>query len=86
MTDYMEGADWGGRTVVFYSKNDLPGVWPVDALGNPLYPCMPGGEEQRRVGKMLSFNIIMYALTGTYKTDAVHQPILLERLRQRGEE
>lgn len=85
VADYMEGLEWGARTVVFYSKNDLPGVWPVDAFGSSLYACVPGGEPQRLAGKMLTFNILMYALTGTYKQDAVHQPFLLERLRQRGE-
>jgi hypothetical protein len=33
-----------------------------------------------------SFNIIMYALTGTYKQDAVHQPFILDKLRRRGNE
>jgi len=79
---FMEGVQWGGRTAVIYSRNDLPGAWPKDALGNPLYQCAPGGEAQRSTGKKLSVNIIMYSLTGSYKLDAIHQPFILEKLRQ----
>ncbi|MFA6584103.1 MAG: DUF4159 domain-containing protein [Elusimicrobiaceae bacterium] len=86
VADYMEGVDWGSRTVLVYSKNDLPGAWPLDALGRPLYPCVPGGEPQRLQAQLQSFNIIMYALTGTYKQDAVHQPFILDKLRRRGNE
>lgn len=77
----LEGVSWAGRTAVVYSRNDLLGVWPKDALGNPLYACPPGGEAQRLNGKKLAVNIIMYALTGNYKADAVHQPFLLQKMR-----
>lgn len=79
----LEGVNHGNRTAVIYSRNDLLGIWVKDALGNPLYPCVPGGEVQRMNGKKLSLNIIMYILTGSYKLDAVHQPFIMEKLRQR---
>lgn len=77
----VEGLDWNGKTVVLYSRNDLLGAWARDPLGRYLFPCEPGGEAQRMDARKLTVNIIMYALTGTYKADAVHQPFLLERLR-----
>jgi hypothetical protein len=77
----LEGLSWGSRTVVVYSRNDLLGAWVKDALGAPLFPCVPGGEPQRMNAKKVTGNIIMYALTGTYKLDAVHQPFILQKLR-----
>ncbi|OGR82331.1 MAG: hypothetical protein A3J74_04095, partial [Elusimicrobia bacterium RIFCSPHIGHO2_02_FULL_57_9] len=79
---HLEGVSWAGRTAVIYSRNDLLGVWPKDALGKPLYPCSSaGGETQRVNGRKLAINIMMYALTGNYKADAVHQPYLLQKMR-----
>jgi hypothetical protein len=77
----LEGVSWGTRTVALYSRNDLLGAWVRDALGAPLLPCAPGGEPQRLNAKKVTGNIIMYALTGTYKLDAVHQPFILQKLR-----
>jgi len=77
----VDGLQWGGRSVVVYSRNDLLGAWAKDALGQPLYECVPGGEPQRWSAKKLTLNIVMYALTGNYKGDAVHQPYLLQKMR-----
>jgi len=78
----VEGAGWAGKTVVLYSRNDLLGAWAMDPLGKHLYECVPGGEAQRMEARKLSLNIIMYALTGSYKADAVHQPFILQKMRQ----
>lgn len=77
----VEGVDWGGKTVVLYSRNDLLGAWAKDPLGKFLYECAPGGEAQRMEARKLTLNIVMYALTGSYKADAVHQPFILEKMR-----
>lgn len=77
----LEGMPWSGRMAVVYSRNDLLGLWVKDALGRPLLPCLPGGEPQRHSGRKLTLNILMYSLTGDYKSDAVHQPYLLQKMR-----
>ncbi len=77
----LEGIQWAGRTAVIYSRNDLLGAWAKDALGKPLHECVPGGEAQRLAARKLTLNIVMYALTGNYKSDAVHQPYLLQKMR-----
>ncbi|HAM34950.1 MAG TPA: hypothetical protein DCP85_03350 [Elusimicrobia bacterium] len=77
----LEGVSWGGRAAVVYSRNDLLGAWVKDPLGRPLLPCLPGGEAQRHNARKLTLNIIMYSLTGSYKSDAVHQPYLLQKMR-----
>ena len=48
----------------------------------PMFPVMPGGERQREMANRFGVNLVMYALTGNYKTDQVHIPALLERLGQ----
>ncbi len=77
----LEGVSWDGRTAVIYSRDDLLGVWVKDALGQPAYQCQPGGPAQCQDGRRLALNIVMYALTGSYKADAVHQPYLMQKMR-----
>jgi hypothetical protein len=77
----LEGAPWGDRTAVLYSRDDVLGAWARDALGRPLKACVPGGEGQRELAERLSLNVLMYSMTGSYKSDAVHQAAILEKLR-----
>ena len=55
-------------------------AWALDDRNQPLFPVVPGGERQREMAFRTGVNIVMYALTGNYKTDQVHVPALLERL------
>jgi hypothetical protein len=41
---------------------------------------VPGGEFQREMAYRFGVNLVMYALTGNYKTDQVHVPSLLRKL------
>jgi hypothetical protein len=68
--------------VAVYTRNDVLGAWAKDPLGHYLYDCAPGGDAQRMAARKLALNIVIYALTGSYKADAVHQPFLLEKMRQ----
>jgi len=81
VTGSIEGIDWAGKTVMVYTRNDILGAWARDPLGAFLYECAPGREAQRMQAKKLTLNIVMYALTGSYKADAVHQPYILQKLR-----
>lgn len=83
VNNYLEGINLSGRTAVIYSQNDLFGAWAKDRLGNYLYSCIPGGETQRLEAIKLTANIFLYVLTGTYKTDYIHQPFIKEKLRRR---
>jgi len=76
--NFIEGCKLGDRFCIIYSQNDLLGAWEKDNLGNYLYPSP---EKQRWEAKKLSLNIIMYALTGTYKTDMIHVPFIKSKLR-----
>jgi hypothetical protein len=71
-----------GVTSIIIGSNDYAGAWAIDANGAPLLPVAPGGEDQREFAYRTGINIVMYALTGNYKSDQVHVPALLERLGQ----
>jgi hypothetical protein len=71
-----------GVSGVVVGGNDYAAAWATDELGQPLFPVTPGGERQREMAYRFGVNIIMYALTGNYKSDQVHVPAILERLGQ----
>ncbi|HEY2069521.1 MAG TPA: DUF4159 domain-containing protein [Rhizomicrobium sp.] len=69
-----------GVSPVIIGGNDYAAAWAIDAGGQPLHDVSPGGEEQREMSVRFGINVVMYALTGNYKTDQVHAPALLQRL------
>ena len=71
-----------GVASVIVGSNDWAGAWAVDASGRPLHAAVPGGEPQRELAYRFGVNLVMYALTGNYKSDQVHVPAILERLGQ----
>jgi hypothetical protein len=71
-----------GVSSVIVGSNDYAGAWAMDDHNQPLYPVVPGGEPQREQAYRFGVNLVMYALTGNYKTDQVHVPAILERLGQ----
>lgn len=71
-----------GRVAAVYCGNDLHGAWARDPLGHPLYVCEPGGEPQRQEAVKNMVNIALFSVTGTYKTDAIHQPFIERKLGQ----
>jgi hypothetical protein len=71
-----------GVSSVIVGANDWAGGWAIDRDGRPLYACVPGGEQQRETALRFGINLVMYVLTGNYKSDQVHVPAILERLGQ----
>jgi hypothetical protein len=71
-----------GVASVIVGGNDWAGAWALDEQGRPAFPCVPGGEPQREIATRFGVNLVMYVLTGNYKTDQVHVPAILERLGQ----
>jgi hypothetical protein len=71
-----------GVANVIVGSNDYAGAWAVDGNGRPLHAVVPGGEMQRELAYRFGVNLVMYALTGNYKSDQVHVPAILERLGQ----
>ncbi|MYK31433.1 MAG: DUF4159 domain-containing protein [Boseongicola sp. SB0670_bin_30] len=71
-------------TPVVIGGNDWAAAWAMDARGRPMFPVGRGfsGERQREIAYRFGVNLIMYVLTGNYKSDQVHVPALLDRLGQ----
>jgi len=69
-----------GVSPVIIGGNDWAAAWATDSQGRPLADVTPGGDEQREMAIRFGINVVMYALTGNYKTDQVHAPAILERL------
>ena len=73
-----------GVTPVVIGGNDWAAAWAVDERGNAIYPVGRGyaGERQREMAYRFGVNLVMHVLTGSYKSDQVHVPALLDRLGQ----
>ncbi len=71
-----------GVTPVVIGGNDWASAWAVDDNGMMMFPVGRGsaGDQQREYSYRFGVNLIMYVLTGNYKSDQVHVPALLERL------
>ncbi|HVV27708.1 MAG TPA: DUF4159 domain-containing protein [Rhizomicrobium sp.] len=69
-----------GVSPVIIGGNDWAAAWAVDGSGHFMSTPSPGGEIQREMAFRFGINLVMYALTGNYKTDVVHAPALLQRL------
>ncbi len=71
-----------GVTSVIIGGRDWAGAWASDEFGRPTRSMGRGGARARELSYRAGVNVIMVALTGNYKSDQVHTPILLERLGQ----
>jgi hypothetical protein len=71
-----------GVSSVIIGGNDWAAAWAMDEKNKPLILPTPGGARQRELAFRFGVNLVMYALTGNYKSDQVHIPAILERLGQ----
>ena len=71
-----------GVSPIMITSNDLAGAWAIEDNGAFMFPMVTTDPRQREFAFRAGINIVMYALTGNYKTDQVHVPDLLERLGQ----
>jgi hypothetical protein len=68
-----------GVSPVIIGGNDWASAWALDDEAQPV-AAVSGGEDQREMAYRFGINVVIYALTGNYKTDQVHVPDLLRRL------
>lgn len=71
-----------GVSRIIAGSHDWAAAWALDTAGRPMFPVVPGGERQREMAYRFGVNLVMYTLTGNYKSDQVHVPAILERLGQ----
>ncbi|MEM7547188.1 MAG: DUF4159 domain-containing protein [Pseudomonadota bacterium] len=73
-----------GVSPVIIGSADWAAAWAVDEDGNDFLAPVgrANGFRQREMAFRFGVNLVMYAMTGNYKSDQVHVPALLERLGQ----
>ncbi|GAB0117399.1 DUF4159 domain-containing protein [Acidisoma sp. 7E03] len=71
-----------GVSPIIIGANDWVAAWAMNQDGSFPFSTVPGSDEQRLYAYRFGMNLVMYALTGTYKGDQVHVPSILERLGQ----
>ena len=69
-----------GVSPIMITANDFAGAWAIDENGDPLLPTVPADPMQRVYALRAGVNIVMYMLTGNYKSDQVHVKTILEKL------
>ncbi len=73
-----------GVSTMIIGANSWAAAWATGSDGQPEFSALPDGEQQRLTAFRFGVNMVMYALTGNYKSDQVHVPALLQRLGQDG--
>ena len=71
-----------GVSPVIAGGHHWAAAWAMDGNGQPIFAVVPGGERQREYAFRFGVNLVMYVLTGNYKGDQVHLPIIMNRLGQ----
>ena len=88
---YPDGTVWveqkpggvnDGVSSVIVGANDWAAAWAMDEQYRPMAALVPGGGRQREFAYRFGVNLVLYTLTGNYKSDQVHVPAILERLGQ----
>lgn len=74
-----------GVSSLFIGDADWVSAWAGDDRGQGIYP-VDGGKRGREMALRFGVNLVMHVLTGNYKEDQVHLPVLLERLGEVPEE
>ncbi len=72
-----------GRIKVLLMRNDLGGALAETVDGLAMYPCTPGGPDQREWAIRLGVNVLLYATCTDYKADRAHVETLLRARRWR---
>jgi hypothetical protein len=73
---------YDGVTAVIIGGSSWAAAWAIDDAGRPVYSVSPGGNRQREMATRFGVNVVMHALTGSYKGDQVHLPSFMQRLGQ----
>jgi hypothetical protein len=73
---------YDGVTAIIIGGSSWAAAWAIDDAGRPIYSVSPGGDRQRELATRFGVNVVMHALTGSYKGDQVHLPSIMQRLGQ----
>jgi len=65
---------------VVFGNNDWTGAWAKNNEDDFLFPILENNPNQRNMSFRFGLNLLIYSLTGNYKTDQVHIPEILKRM------
>jgi len=65
---------------VVFGNNDWTGAWAKNNEDEFLFPILENNPNQRNMSFRFGLNLLIYSLTGNYKTDQVHIPEILKRM------
>jgi hypothetical protein len=71
-----------GVASLIVGNGDWAAAWAMGFRSGPMFPIPQGGEAQREQAFRFGINLVIYALTGNYKTDQIHLPAIMERLKR----
>ena len=71
-----------GVSPIVAGSHHWAAAWAMDANRQAMFAVVPEGERQREHAYRFGINLVMYVLTGNYKGDQVHLPIIMNRLGQ----
>lgn len=66
---------------IIIGSHDWVSTWSFDANNLMASPNLSGGQQQKELSLRFGVNLVMYALTGTYKNDTIHLETIINRLR-----
>ena len=69
-------------SALFLGTNDWAAAWAQDDFGNTQFALIPGGEAQREQAYRFGVNLVLHALSGSYKADQIHLDAIIERLQE----
>ena len=72
-------AEASGVSRIIIGDADWASAWATDTRGRSM-ASVDGGQRGREFAYRFGVNLVMYVLTGSYKSDQVHLPALIERL------
>ena len=77
-----ELGDFDNTASVIIGNNDWVGAWAKNENNEFLFSLLQNDLKQRNVSFKFGVNLLIYSLTGNYKTDQVHIPEFLKRIEK----
>lgn len=70
----------GRVSTIIIGGNDWASPWAIENRPDPRAVPQFTGNRQQEIALRFGINMVIYALTGTYKSDQVHLPALIDRV------
>ena len=76
----VKSTDYDGVPSVVIGAHDWAAAWSrINPRRNMIIPGTSGARQQQEMALRFGINLVLTALTGSYKTDQVHIKFILER-------